>query len=178
MAMSKWNPFREGSDQEMPARRQQSRDPFRRLQQEMNQVFENFFGRGGSMMRQSPGQSMQQQGEQRGGQMGQQFRPQIDVSEDAESLTVTAELPGLSKDDIELYCDDDSVTIKGEKQHEETKEEEGFYRQERSYGFFQRTIPFPVGVDTDNADAQFQDGVLHVRFPKTGESRGKRLEIQ
>lgn len=180
MAMSEWNPFRDNDD-EMPARRRESNDPFRQLQNEMNRVFENFFDRSSSMMRRGGGRSGEmsrpnrESGQQ---QMSRRFSPRVDMSEDAESLKVRAELPGMTKDDIELYADEEGLTIKGQKQHEETTEDEGFYRRERSYGYFQRTVPFPVGVDTDNANAEFRDGVLNVRLPKTGESKGKQLEIE
>jgi HSP20 family protein len=172
MALTRWNPFG-SNDDEMTRRRGQrgSRAPFGELQREMNRLFEDFLDQGSMMQRRAAGSSPTTRN-------SQQFTPRIDVSEDDESLTISAELPGMSKDDIELYCDSESVTLRGEKSHEESDEGEGYHRTERSYGYFERRIPFPTGIDPDNARAKFDDGVLTVRFPKTGESEGKRLEIE
>lgn len=172
MALTRWNPF--GSDDDEMTRRRGrrgSRAPFNELQREMNRLFEDFFDRTSMMQRRGTSSSPTPQ-------TSQQFTPRIDVSEDEESLTISAELPGMTKEDIELYCDNESVTLQGEKSHEETDESEGYHRTERSYGYFKRRIPFPAGVDPDNAKAKFDEGVLTVRFPKTGEAEGKRLEIE
>lgn len=96
MAISKWNPFGGESDEDVPARRQRSRAPFRQLQRDMNRESRTGFS--------TPAEST--------------FRPRIDVSEDDETLKIQAELPGLDKDDIQLEADDNSVTIQGEKSHE------------------------------------------------------------
>ncbi len=170
MALTQWSPFG-NDDEEMPARRRDSRDSLRELHREMNRLFENFFGGTSMMRRREPGSTPAPRSPNR-------FNPRIEVSEDSESLSITAELPGMTKDDIELYCDDESVTLQGEKSHEESREDEGFHRTERSYGYFKRRIPFPTGVDSEQAEAHFEDGLLEVRFPKTGESQGKQLEIE
>jgi HSP20 family protein len=172
MALTRWNPF--GSDDDEMTRRRGrrgSREPYNQLQREMNRLFEDFLDQT-SMIQQRRGTSSSPSS-----QTSRQFTPRIDVSEDDESLTISAELPGMTKDDIELYCDNDSVTLQGEKFHEETDENEGYHRTERSYGHFKRRIPFTADVDPDNAKAKFDDGVLTVRFPKSGEAKGKRLEI-
>jgi HSP20 family molecular chaperone IbpA len=77
--------------------------------------------------------------------------PRIDVAEDGQSVTLTAELPGVSENDIDVSIVGDQLTIKGEKrsEHEDKKESEGFavHRRERSYGAFQRTITIPYQID-------------------------------
>lgn len=172
MAITEWSPFGR-DDEDVPSRRRRRNAPaFRNLQREMNRLFDDFFEN--SALRRTRGDRTPSNSSTRS------FRPRIDVSEDDESLKVSAELPGLDKEDIQLTADDDSLTIRGEKSYEteEEDEDEGYYRSERSYGYFQRRIPFPVDVDTSEAKATFQDGVLDVRFPKTGESSGERLEIE
>lgn len=168
MAISKWNPFGNNSDDDVPSRRSRTREPFRQLQQDVNRLFEDFFNRSSLRRRNGERTTPAQAG----------FRPRIDVSEDEETFKVQAELPGLDKDDIELEADDSGVTIRGEKSYETEKEDEGFYRSERSYGYFQRNIPFPMEVDTEGARAVFEDGVLDVRFPKREETGGETLEIE
>mgnify|MGYP006292208315 CR=1 FL=1 len=173
MAIRKRSSREEEQEESVPARRGDRLSSFQELQNEMNRMFESFFG-GRSMMEPWSGSSSSSSMMQRSGR----FTPRIDVSENTESVNITAELPGMNKDDIELFADENGLTLKGEKHFEETQEDEGFYRNERSYGYFRRTVPFPVEVDTDNVDAKFEEGVLHVRVPKTGESKGKRLEIK
>jgi len=168
MAISKWNPFGDDSDDDVPSRGNRFRAPFRQLQRDMNRIFEDFFDRTAPVRGDSgfPAPT------------DTNVRPRIDVSEDDETLKIRAELPGLDRDDIELEADDNGVTIKGEKSVESEDEQEGYYRRERSYGYFRRTIPFPVDVDIADATATFRDGLLDVRFPKKETDRGERLEIE
>lgn len=95
------------------------------------------------------------------------FQPTVDVVDEEESLRVTAELPGMAKDDIHVSMDDQSLTIRGEKQNWEEKNEQGVYRTERYFGSFQRVIPLPTNLDATKAKATFGDGVLTIRLPKT-----------
>jgi HSP20 family protein len=94
------------------------------------------------------------------------FRPSIDVVDEGAYLTVNAELPGMTQKDVELSVHEGVLTLKGEKKVEETKEENGCYRTERSYGKFTRTIPLPTDVKTETAEATFDGGILKIRFPK------------
>lgn len=96
------------------------------------------------------------------------FQPSVDVVDEEEALKVSAELPGMDKDDVQLRLEDGALVIRGEKRNEEESRENGCYRTERSYGFFQRRIPLPSDVDEAQADARFDRGVLTIRFPKTG----------
>ena len=107
--------------------------------------------------------------------------PDVDVFEKKGQLVVRADLPGLSKEDVKVEITDTELTIEGERQSEKEEEKDGYYRSERSYGSFRRTIPLPEGVKTDRAKATCKDGVLEVTMP-TGSPRkkksGRRLQIK
>ena len=106
------------------------------------------------------------------------FAPAVDVSETSDEYRVSVELPGLSKDDVELTIDAGRLVVRGEKKSEEREEKENCLRVERSYGSFSRSIALPESVDQDAVEATFKEGVLTVRLPKTEKERGKRLEIK
>ena len=107
------------------------------------------------------------------------WTPQIEVFQRDRQLVIRADLPGLSKNDVQVELRDDSVIIRGERQEERKEEREGFYRTERTYGTFYRVIPLPAGVDTAKATANFRDGVLEITMPaEEGERRGQQLQIQ
>lgn len=108
----------------------------------------------------------------------QTFQPSIDVSEDDKHLKISAELPGLDKNDIDVHIDEGVLTLRGEKKSEKTSDEEGCYRTERYYGSFQRSIPLPPDVDHERAEAKFDKGVLNVRLPKTKTAaKTKKIDI-
>jgi HSP20 family protein len=113
------------------------------------------------------------------GNLGQSgWSPQIEVSEREGNLVVCADLPGLKKEDIELQITDNALTIRGERRQQSEDNREGFYRSERSYGSFFRSIPLPEGVDAENATASFRDGVLEVSVPMPQRAeRSRRIEI-
>jgi HSP20 family protein len=98
------------------------------------------------------------------------FTPSVDVSEDDKQVKVTAELPGMDEKDIDVSLSKDSLTIKGEKKEEKEEKKKDYYRMERSYGSFSRTIALPVEVDTDKVRAEFRKGILTVTMPKTSKA--------
>ena len=108
------------------------------------------------------------------------WRPAIDVKETETGLAVTAELPGMTEQDVELSIDDDVLTIKGEKKSESTKEEKGWHVQERSYGSFVRTLQLPFSPKPEDVTAEFAKGVLNVTVPKPPEAAKptSRIEIK
>ena len=136
---------------------------FRGFKTQIDSLFEDWFGRS----------------------MGGILAPRIDVAEDDRSVTLTAELPGVSESDIDVSLVGDQLTIKGEKrsEHEHKKDVQGFslHRSERSYGAFQRTITVPYRVDPDLVAAQFNDGVLRITLPKPADAlpqrQGRKIEI-
>lgn len=107
------------------------------------------------------------------------FAPNVEVYERDGKLVISADLPGLNKDDVKVEISEDAVLIEGERKYEHEEKEEGVYRSERSYGKFQRQIPLPEGVKTDSATANFKNGVLEITMeaPNLVKTR-RQLEIQ
>jgi HSP20 family protein len=106
------------------------------------------------------------------------FVPAVDVSDTDSEIRVSAELPGMTEDDINVELDDDVLTISGEKKQEEEEEKEGHYWRESSYGHFMREIRLPAGVETDKAQATYSNGRLQVSLPKSEESRARRRSVE
>jgi HSP20 family protein len=104
--------------------------------------------------------------------------PVVDVFEEKDDIVVKAELPGIEKDNIEVNVSDHHLTIKGEKKKEEEVKQEDYYRCERSYGAFLRTLELPADVKADKVKAAFKDGVLEVRLPKTEEAKAREIKIK
>lgn len=102
------------------------------------------------------------------------FSPKIDVTETDSTVKVTAELPGIDEKQLDVSLAGDTVTIRGEKKEEKETKEKQFYRMERSYGSFQRTIALPAEIDPDKAKAAFKKGVLTLDLPKSGKARKER----
>jgi HSP20 family protein len=94
-----------------------------------------------------------------------QWMPQIEVFHNNDQFIVRADLPGLTKDDVQLEVTDEFLTISGERKEEKEEKQEGFYRSERTYGSFYREIPLPEGAKTENAAATFNNGVLEITIP-------------
>jgi HSP20 family protein len=107
------------------------------------------------------------------------WSPEVETFQRGNELVVRADLPGMSKDQINVEVTDDAVVIQGERREESEDEREGFYRSERRYGSFYRTIPLPEGAIAENAKATFKDGVLEITMPTPPRevSRGRRIEI-
>lgn len=104
--------------------------------------------------------------------------PNVDIYEEGDSIIVKADLPGMTKDDIEVNLTDDSITLTGEKKKEEKVEKKNYYRLERSYGSFKRSFALPAEVHTGKAKAMFKDGVLEVKIPKTEAAKKKEHKIK
>jgi HSP20 family protein len=99
--------------------------------------------------------------------------PSIDVKDKGNELLVTAEVPGLTDKDVELFVENGTLTIRGEKKADH--EERGY--SERFFGKFERQIPLPSGVDEQNCKADFRDGLLTIHLPKTKEAEEARKKI-
>jgi HSP20 family protein len=104
--------------------------------------------------------------------------PVVDVFEEKDDIVVKAEMPGMEKNDIEVNLSDSQLTLKGEKKKEEKIEEENYYRSERSYGAFVRSVELPTDVQADKIKASFKNGVLEVRLPKTPEAKAKAIKVK
>lgn len=103
--------------------------------------------------------------------------PRVDMDETHEEIRITAELPGVNRDNIDVSVTDDRITIRGEKKEQEEKKERGYYTLERSYGSFQRSFYLPCEVESDRAEASMTDGVLTVRLPKSAAALEKIKKI-
>ena len=103
--------------------------------------------------------------------------PALDLYEDREDLVVKAELPGLSKDEIDISLHEGTLAISGERKAETKDETNGSYRSERFFGRFQRTLTLPKAVDAGKVQATYKDGVLTVTLPKTEEAKPRQIQV-
>jgi len=112
------------------------------------------------------------------GRWSENFIPSVDVKEENDQVVVSAELPGMDQEDIDVEVTQDSVRIAGEKKQEEKKEEKGYYHRETTYGAFERVIDLPTAVDEEKAEAEFSKGVLTIKLPKSEQARSKRKKVE
>jgi HSP20 family protein len=132
------------------------------LQSEMNRLFEGFFG--------TPGRTGD-------GVRSRRWIPDMDLVETEDHLVLRADLPGMSEDDIDIEIKDGVLTVSGERKAEQEKKDEGYYRVERAFGSFSRSLTLPDGVSADQVSANFDNGVLEVRIPKPEERKPQRVQI-
>ena len=105
------------------------------------------------------------------------WTPAIDVVENESQYVLRADLPGLSEDDVKIEVENDVLAISGERRSEREDKGEGYYRVERAFGSFARSLRLPEGVDADAIEATFDHGVLEVRVPKPAAPRAHRVTI-
>jgi HSP20 family protein len=105
------------------------------------------------------------------------LRPALNVAETGHVFTLTAELPGVAKEDVTITIEDGVLTLAGEKKREEEQKDRSWHRVERAYGAFERTLTLPKGVDGDKAEAAFKDGVLTITLPKSDQVKPRTLKI-
>jgi HSP20 family protein len=153
-------------------------DPFammRSLTDEMDRLFENVLGWGGLSRWRQP---LLPSPVRETGRAGLWY-PQIEVREKDGKLLVRADLPGLKKEEVHVELKDNALTIEGERRQESEQKQEGFFRSERNYGRFYRSIPLPEGVNPDQVQAGFKDGVLEVTIPvPEHHARGHKIDIR
>jgi HSP20 family protein len=128
-------------------------EPFTR---EIDRVFDAFFGQT---------------------DQGRRWVPPMDLVEAEDHFVLKADLPGLREGDVNIEVQDGTLTISGERKAEHEQRERGWYRIERSFGSFNRSLTLPDGVDPDGIAASFTDGVLEVRIPKPAERKPRRISI-
>ena len=110
---------------------------------------------------------------------GGAWMPSVNVEETGDELVLTAELPGMSLDDIDLEVENNVLTLSGEKKEErEPDENRKYHLWERTYGSFQRSFTLPRTVDPEKIDARFENGILHVHMPKQEQAKGRRITIR
>ncbi len=138
----------------------------RRLSEDMDRLFENFgFGRGLGVV---------------AAEAEAAWLPQVETFRRGDKLVVRADLPGAKKEDVKAEVENGVLTISGHRSSERDENRDDFYRSERSYGSFYRAIPLPEGVESDNCEATFKDGVLEVTLPapKLAEHRARQIQIR
>ena len=149
----------------------------RRITDEMDRLFENF-GMGRSLFPGGSSQGGSWDTGSLGGTGESMWSPHIDVCERNGKMLIQADLPGMKRDDVHVRIEQDEVIIQGERRQEESNQQGGYYRSERSYGSFYRTIPLPEGTNADSATATFRDGVLEIELDAPrGQQQGRTLEI-
>jgi HSP20 family protein len=112
-----------------------------------------------------------------GGRWQGSCSPAVDMYESDQVLMLKAELPGFSKDDVQVEIKDNVLTIKGERKRESDVKAAQYHRVERAYGAFQRAFRLPALVDADKAEATFKAGVLELKLPKADKAELKRVGI-
>ena len=158
-------PFR-WTRRNLPAGREYEAHPLDVFQREMNRLFDDFFTGTGL----KPwAEEMEALGA---------FNPQVSMTEDDKSITVSAELPGMDEKDIDISLSKDSLTIKGEKKEENEQKGKESYYMERSYGSFTRVLPIPKDVNTEKAEASFKKGVLTITLPKLEKEKQSQKKIR
>lgn len=105
------------------------------------------------------------------------WSPRVDVYEKDNNLIVEAEIPGATKENIEVKVKDKSIIIKGEVKREEEKKEENYYRSERFYGKFERILPLPTDVKVEETKASFENGILKLTIPKVSQEKEVKIDI-
>jgi HSP20 family protein len=106
------------------------------------------------------------------------WNPSVDVSESDDEIVVKAEIPGVSPQDVDISVDDNHLIISGEKRQESEEKEQNYYRVERCYGSFRRSLALPSGADVDNIKASSKDGVLSIHIPKVESKKSRKIEIE
>jgi HSP20 family protein len=150
------------------ARWSEDTDPFLAMRREMNRLFDDVFGgfglptAFGPALRQMP------------------VAPKIDVSETDNEIQVTAEMPGIDQNDVEVLLEDDRLIIRGEKKEEREDKDRNYHLRERVEGAFSRTLPLPYAPDPNQVKAEFKNGVMTITIPKPQEVKQKqhRIEVQ
>jgi HSP20 family protein len=104
--------------------------------------------------------------------------PKVDVIDREDDIVLRAELPGVSKENLDISLSDNNVLIKASTRHEAQEEQGGYYRREMSRGEFQRSIPMPANVKGEEAKASFKDGILELTIPKLEQSKRRVIKVE
>jgi HSP20 family protein len=105
------------------------------------------------------------------------WTPAMDLVETEEEFVLRADLPGMSESDVSIELEDNVLTLSGERKTEHEDKREGFYRMERAYGSFSRSLTLPKGIDPEAVSAAFDRGVLEVRVPKPEQRKPRKITI-
>jgi HSP20 family protein len=133
------------------------------IQNEMNRLFNTFFD--------SPGQAT------RGAATTRRWIPAMDLVETGDRYVLRADLPGLADADVKVEFQDNVLTVSGERKAEHEDRSEGYYRIERGFGAFPRSLTLPEGVDPEAVQAHFGRGMLEIRIPKPEQRKPRKVAI-
>jgi HSP20 family protein len=147
-AMTRWNPTSSGS--------LVNRDPFSKM---FDTLFNDFLNATGEEI------------------AARSWVPPVDVQETEDTYRVQAELPGLTKEDIQITLENNVLRLSGERKLEKDVEKENFHRVERTYGTFSRSFMLPSQVDVEGVQAAFENGVLTVTVPKAEQAKPRKISI-
>src|SRR3984893_18311958 len=138
------------------------------MRREMNRLFDDVFG--GFGLPSALGPALRQM----------PAAPKIDVSETDNEIQVTAEMPGIDQNDVEVLLEDDRLIIRGEEKEEREDKDRNYHVRERVQGAFSRTLPLPFAPDPNQVKAEFRNGVMTITIPKPQEVKQKqhRIEVQ
>lgn len=153
-------------------------DPFRafgRLEREMRRMFDEFRSRGSGLQAVPGPRGSVLPAEREVGLVGM---PSVDLIDKENHLLFRAEMPGLKKKDIKISVTEHDISVSGKVERAKEEKEEDYYCCERAYSSWQRTIPLPVRVKSEEVKAKYQDGILEVTLPKTEEAKEKAKEIE
>jgi HSP20 family protein len=143
------------------------------LHKEMDRLFDDFWkGSGHHFMMNTPWQTSMTTP-----LAHSEVMPRIDETEDEKAFHVQVELPGMDQEDVDITLSNGLLTIRGEKKREDEEKGKDFYRKERSFGAFRRSLPIPADVDDAKIEASFKKGVLYIELPKTEEAKKKVTHI-
>jgi HSP20 family protein len=105
------------------------------------------------------------------------FIPPVDIYEDENSISLRLEIPGMKQEDLDIRLENNTLTVRGERNFEKEEKEENFHRIERRYGSFARSFTLPNTVDTDSVNADYKDGVLSISLGKRAETKPKQIKV-
>jgi len=132
----------------------------RDLQREVDSIFDQFFGR------------------ESDGDTSTVWAPRTDLSETDDAFRIRLDVPGMTKDDIAINLQNNTLTVSGERSSERQEDGEEYVRMERAFGNFHRTFTLPDAVDLDRVEATYDEGVLTINVPKTEKSTRRQIEIK
>jgi HSP20 family protein len=133
------------------------------FQDEMNRMFNQFFRSG--------------TGEE-GSWEQRTWAPPVDIYETDDALVFQADLPGVAKDEVSIEVQNNTLILRGERQHDAAVREDHYHRVERAYGPFQRSFVLPTMVDQEKVQATYHEGILELRLPKLESAKPRRIAIQ
>lgn len=148
--------------------------PMANLRREIDRLFDDF---GWGTARRRPGRTLFDVEPFWRGELSFGKAPAVDLAEREKEYEITAELPGLDENNVEVKFADGLLTIKGEKREEKEEKKKDYYLSERRFGSFQRSFQLPDTVDADKIEARFKNGVLTVTLPKSPEAQKREKKI-